>query len=88
MGSGRFVDSIRKKRMGIALTAQEIQEMIVRYVAGDIPDYQMSAMMMAICFQGMNEEETLALTLAMRDSGQCLEEYLEALEEEAAGERT
>ena len=73
MGSGRFVDSIRKKRMGIALTAQEIQEMIVRYVAGDIPDYQMSAMLMAICFQGMNDEELTTLTTAMRDSGEVID---------------
>lgn len=73
MGSGRFVDSIRKKRMGMALTAQEIQEMVVRYVAGDIPDYQMSAMLMAICFQGMNDEELTTLTMAMRDSGEVID---------------
>lgn len=44
--------------------------MVSRYAAGKIPDYQMSAMLMAICFQGMNDEELTALTLAMRDSGE------------------
>lgn len=73
MGSGRFVDSIHKKRVGEALTTQEIQEMVTRYVAGDIPDYQMSAMLMAICFQGMDDEELTTLTLAMRDSGEVMD---------------
>ena len=69
MGTGRFVDTIHKKRTGQALTKQEIQEMIAEYVAGSIPDYQMAAMLMAICFQGMDDEELLTLTMAMRDSG-------------------
>lgn len=69
MGTGRFVDVIRKKRVGLTLEKEEIQDMIQNYVAGRIPDYQMSAMLMAICFQGMNDEELTAMTLAMRDSG-------------------
>lgn len=69
MQTGRFVDLIHKKKEGIPLDKQEIQQMIRQYVAGEIPDYQMSAMLMAICFQGMNDEELTALTLAMRDSG-------------------
>ena len=69
MGTGRFVDLIHKKREGKALEKEEIREMIENYVAGEIPDYQMSAMLMAICFQGMNDEELTAMTLAMRDSG-------------------
>lgn len=69
MGTGRFVDVIHKKREGDVLSASEIQDMIKQYVAGRIPDYQMSAMLMAICFQGMNDEELTALTMAMRDSG-------------------
>ena len=47
--------------------------MIREFVSGEIPDYQMSAMMMAICFQGMNAEETKALTLAMAHSGDVMD---------------
>lgn len=69
METGRFVDLIHKKREGNSLTTHEIQQMVEQYVAGEIPDYQMSAMLMAICFQGMNDEELTAMTMAMRDSG-------------------
>ena len=69
----RMYDLINKKKKGEALTKEEIEFMIAGFTNGDIPDYQMSAMMMAICFQGMNEEETLHLTLAMRDSGDVLD---------------
>lgn len=69
MQTGRFVDLIHKKKEGISLERQEIQNMIRQYVAGEIPDYQMSAMLMAICFQGLNDGELTALTLAMQESG-------------------
>lgn len=69
MGTGRFVDVIQKKRNGFVLKKEEIIEMIEKYVAGEIPDYQMSAMLMAICFQGMTDEELTTMTMAMRDSG-------------------
>ena len=69
MGKERFVDLIQKKKNGETLTKEEIDFMITDYVAGKIPDYQMSAMLMAICFTGMDEEELAAFTLAMRDSG-------------------
>lgn len=69
----RMYDLIVKKRNGISLKKEEIRWMIEQYTASNIPDYQMSAMMMAIYFQGMNEEETLELTLAMRDSGDLLD---------------
>lgn len=69
----RMYDLITKKKQGKALTKEEIDFMIAGYTKGEIPDYQMSAMMMAICFNGMNEEETLHLTLAMRDSGDVLD---------------
>lgn len=69
----RMYDLIMKKRNGGVLTKEEIDFMIAGYTCGDIPDYQMSAMMMAIYFQGMNEEETLNLTMAMRDSGEHLD---------------
>lgn len=65
-----MVDLIIKKRNGEALSQEEIQYMIDGYVNGDIPDYQMSALAMAIYFQGMNEQETAYLTEAMVHSGE------------------
>lgn len=65
----RMYDLIEKKKRGGALSRREIHDMIKGYVAGEIPDYQMSAMMMAVYFQGMNEEETTYLTLEMSQSG-------------------
>lgn len=58
-----------KKRNGAVLSRAEIEYLITGYVDGSIPDYQMSALAMAICFQGMNDEETLNLTMAMVNSG-------------------
>ena len=69
MGKERFVDLIQKKKNGETLTKEEIDFMITDYVAGKIPDYQMSAMLMAIYFNDMENEELAAFTLAMRDSG-------------------
>lgn len=69
----RMYDLIAKKKQGEALSSEEIRTMIADYTNGVIPDYQMSAMLMAICFQGMDERETLDLTLAMRDSGDVLD---------------
>ena len=69
MGKERFVVLIQKKKNGETLTKEEIDFMITDYVAGKIPDYQMSAMLMAIYFNGMENEELAAFTLAMRDSG-------------------
>jgi len=66
-------DLILKKKRGSELTNEEIRYMITGYTKGDIPDYQMSAMMMAICFQGMTPEETKNLTLAMAESGDILD---------------
>lgn len=66
-------DLILKKKEGKELTTEEINYMIEGYTKGTIPDYQMSAMTMAICFQGMSKKETLDLTLAMRDSGDVLD---------------
>ena len=74
----RMYDMILKKRDGNALTKEEIEFFIREYTAGHIPDYQVSALMMAIYFQGMNEEETVALTLAMAHSGEMLK--LDAIE--------
>ena len=69
----RMYDLIKKKRDGEILTKEEIDFMIAEYTIGNIPDYQMSAMMMAIYFRGMNEEETLNLTMAMKLSGEELD---------------
>lgn len=66
-------DLILKKKRGKELANEEIRYMINGYTKGDIPDYQMSAMMMAICFQGMTPEETKNLTLAMAESGDMLD---------------
>lgn len=69
----RMNELIAKKRDGGILTKEEIEFMIKNYTADLIPDYQMSAMCMAILFRGMNDEETLNLTLAMRDSGDVID---------------
>ncbi len=66
-------DLIVRKKRGGALTKEEIDWMIRNYTSGKIPDYQMSAMMMAICFVGMTDEETKDLTLAMAHSGDVLD---------------
>ena len=66
-------DLIMKKKKGLELTNEEIRYMIEGYTNEIIPDYQMSAMMMAICFQGMTPEETKNLTLAMAESGDILD---------------
>ncbi len=65
----RVYDLILKKRNGAELTKSEIDYLINGYVGATIPDYQMSALAMAIYFQGMNKEETLNLTMAMVNSG-------------------
>ena len=65
----RMYDLIEKKKHGHALTKEEISYMVTGFVNGEIPDYQMSAMLMAIYFRGMNDEETTELTLAMAHSG-------------------
>lgn len=69
----RMYDLIIKKRNGNSLSKEEIEFMIAEYTKGNIPDYQMSAMMMAIYFVGMNDEETLYLTMAMAHSGDMLD---------------
>lgn len=60
---------ISRKRDGERLDEEEIRSLIAGFVDGSVPDYQMSALAMAVFFQGMEFEETVAMTLAMRDSG-------------------
>ncbi len=66
----RMIDIIQKKKLGKDLTKEEIEFMIDRYTKGEIPDYQMSAFLMAVYFNGMNKDETAYLTKAMVNSGE------------------
>lgn len=65
----RMVDIIQAKKDGLALIREQIRFFTEGVVSGGVPDYQAAALLMAICFQGMNPEETLDLTMAMVDSG-------------------
>lgn len=69
----RMYDLITKKKHGEALTDAEITYMIDGYVKGDIPDYQMSAMLMAIWFKGMTDHEITELTKVMAKSGDMID---------------
>lgn len=69
----RMYDIIMKKRNGGELTKEEIDFFVEGYTKGEIPDYQVSALMMAIYFRKMTEDETLALTMAMAHSGDMLD---------------
>lgn len=69
----RFLDLILKKRDGESLSAEEISFIIQEYNKGNIPDYQMSALLMAIFFQGLNNKETSAFTAALAESGEVLD---------------
>ena len=64
-----FPSLLEKKRDGGALSRDEIRALIEGYVRGEVPDYQVAALAMAVFFRGMDDAETVALTMAMRDSG-------------------
>ena len=66
----RMYDLIRKKRDGLALTGPEIGFFVDGYVRGEIPDYQVSALLMAVCLRGMDQQETALLTGCMARSGE------------------
>lgn len=71
MYSGNAIlDAIETKKRGGELSTEVIRKVIEGYTSGEVPDYQMSALLMAIFIQGMNYEETLALTEAMSYSGE------------------
>ncbi|TYO95594.1 pyrimidine-nucleoside phosphorylase [Desulfallas thermosapovorans] len=69
----RMVDLIQKKRDGHPLAKEEIDFIIEGFTGGSIPDYQMSAFLMAVYFQGMDAEETTSLTMAMVNSGDVMD---------------
>jgi pyrimidine-nucleoside phosphorylase len=69
----RMVEIIAAKRDGRPLTTAEIEWVVKHYVAGDIPDYQMAALAMAIVLRGMDDRETADLTIAMANSGDTLD---------------
>jgi len=63
-----FTDIIEKKKNGLALSQEELDFFITNYVSGEVPDYQVSALLMAIVLKGMSDEETVNLTSAMLKS--------------------
>ena len=65
----RIYDVITKKKRSLPLSDEEIREFVKEYTDGDIPDYQVAALLMAICLNGMNEDETYSLTDAICKSG-------------------
>ncbi len=67
------VDLIAKKRLGKKLLNDEIKFLVNGYANGEIPDYQISALLMAIMFQSLNDEETIAFTKAFVDSGNVID---------------
>ena len=69
----RIIDIIEKKRDKKTLTEAEIKFVVEGYTKGEIPDYQISALLMAIYLNGMNYEETAVLTIAMANSGEILD---------------
>lgn len=69
----RMVDIIELKKQGHKLTKEQIHYVVDGYTKGSIPDYQMSALLMAICFQGLDKEETAILTMEMTNSGDVID---------------
>jgi pyrimidine-nucleoside phosphorylase len=68
-----IIEIIQRKKEGLALTNEMISFVIQGYTNGEIPDYQMSSLLMAIYFKGMNDAEATSLALAMRDSGDVID---------------
>lgn len=67
------IDIINKTKRSLTLSEEEIRWLVSEYTNGNIPDYQMSAWLMAVCLNGLSEAEIIALTTAMRDSGDILD---------------
>ena len=77
--------TLDRKREGRALGSAEIREFVDGFTRGEIPDYQMSALAMAICCRGMTERETADLTDAMMRSGRCLDWPLATADKHSTG---
>jgi len=73
MGAVEMVPLIERKKRGEELSAEELGALLEGYVAGGVPDYQLAAWLMAVCWRGMGEAETLAMTRAMVASGEVLD---------------
>ena len=69
----RMYDLINKKKYKCKLTKEEIEFIVNGYTKGEIPDYQVSAFLMAVCLNGMEDDETVALTMAMAHSGDMID---------------
>ena len=69
----RMYDLINKKKNKYKLTKEEIEFIVQGYTNGEIPDYQVSAFLMAVCLNGMEDDETVALTMAMANSGDLID---------------
>jgi len=69
----RPAELIQRKRDGAELSAEELSELVLSYTRGDVPDYQMSAFLMAVYFRGLSHAETFALTDAMIASGETID---------------
>lgn len=67
------IDIINKTKRRMQLNSEEIRWLVDNFTNGSIPDYQMSAWLMAVCLNGLTEKETVSLTMAMRDSGEILD---------------
>ncbi len=73
MNAENMIEIINKKRNKMQLSKEELKYAVMGYVNGEIPDYQMSALLMAICLNGMSDEETFNLTEIMYNSGDHLD---------------
>ncbi len=73
MESFRMTDCIRATKHGETLSDDDIRALIQGVTSGEIPDYQLSAWLMAVCLRGLSDRETASLTAAMRDSGDVLD---------------
>ncbi len=69
----RAEELIHHKKVGETLSREQIRWLVQEYAAGRLPDYQMAALLMAVWFRGMTDEETVEMTLAMMDSGKILD---------------